>query len=110
MNAKGLLSPVDSWAFSIAVSHDARYVAFGSDRLQLWDSATTHVRTLDAMRSSVNWCGDGSFFPGDDFSFIDMGIQYCLSDIKFIDDSTRFAVSTGDGTYAVWDAESVRLC
>jgi hypothetical protein len=106
LNIKGRYRPEDDYAFSIAASHDARYVAFGSDRLELWDSRTMQVRTLDAMRSSIVRGKDDYIFPGSDFSCVDGCLQYCLADIKFMDDSSRFAVLTRDGVYAVWDAES----
>jgi hypothetical protein len=75
LNRKGLSSPADWWAFSIAVSHDARYVAFGSDRLQLWDSRTMHVRTLDTMRSSIVRGENEYIFPGNEFSAVDACLQ-----------------------------------
>jgi hypothetical protein len=111
LNIKRLSTFTDDPVFSLAVSHDARYVAFGSDQLQLWDTRTSTVQTLDAMRSNTLRAMRNSLFPSEDpLEHISEEFfarrQYCLADIRFIEDSSKFAMVTHDGTYAVWDADS----
>jgi hypothetical protein len=112
LGIKGLSTVANGPTFSIALSHDAHYVAFGSDSLELWDTRKMRVRTLDAMNSQLLRRRRDLFFPyqsrppGCLFGDIYAELQYCLADIKFFEDGSKLAVLTRDGIYTVWNAEN----
>ncbi len=93
-----------------AISHDGRYVAFGVDQVELWDTTTGQLRTLDSLNSRVAR-HDKPFLPflpgaqhANYMAEYFVRYQYCVTDIAFIEDRYEFDVLTHDGVFAAWDA------
>jgi hypothetical protein len=94
---------------TIAISHDGRYVAFGIDQVELWDTVTGKVRTLHVLNSRIarskgHLLRDPRDEPSDVTLEYFARLQYCLMDMAFIGDRPEFATMTHDGEFAVWDA------
>lgn len=94
---------------TIAVSHDGRYVAFGIDQVEVWDTVTGKVRTLHELNSRVAR-SKGRLLRGSGDEPSDLTLeylarlQYCLMGMAFIGDRPEFATITHDGEFALWDA------
>jgi len=99
--------PRDYQYYEGAVSSDGRYVAFGLERLELWDTDANKVELLDEMDSKVIL--SDTFRHRDDpvgddvFGRVAAQDQHCLACLRFIGESHRLAAVSHGGIFSLWD-------
>jgi len=95
-----------------AVSSDGRYVAFGLEQLELWDTDSNRIHILDEMDSKTilsdtfrhrdDPVGDDAFGT---FAAID---QRCLGSLRFAGEGPLLAAVSHDGVFSLWDVSKCK--
>jgi WD40 repeat protein len=83
----------------MAVSKGGQFVAVGRSRIEVWETAAGRVYVLDELNHHLEqWLRDGPTLT-DSYA----KLQYCLSALTFVDDSSRLCAITHDGIFVIWD-------
>jgi hypothetical protein len=106
MRMLSLAKEGDYW--NIAISDDGQHVAFGIDRLEIWDTRTGIVELLDKMNSELLSskrfrCRECYANRDDVGGRYFAAMQLCIANLRFLAEADRLAVLTHDGHFAIWD-------
>ena len=93
--------------YSLALSPDAHYVAFGCDRIELWDVETGERILFDGSRAE-SFTSEEPPPEGDPLTAWSILSLSCLADMAFIG-SEEVAAVYYDGSFSIWNVRT-RKC
>jgi len=95
---------------SIAISPNARYLALGTERLELVEIASGKIHLLDKMNEYlVNSQLRLAPEPFGELGEALVRAGYCVATLRFVGDGGQLAAITHDGVFTLWDC-STRTC
>ena len=87
-----------------AVSADGRYVAFGLQRLEVWDTQTDEIHLIDKLSEDVFESKQSLSETSDWGEDMFTSRMYCLASVGFFKDSSQGFAVTRDGQALTFDA------